>query len=83
MEKKTGKEPNLFMELVRRDIVYLILLLLVVGAMLFMYQEASSYTEKCNSHWEEQLISCGCTMDYNEPFNESFDPLSLDINYSN
>lgn len=70
--KKKDKKGNYFIELLRRDIVYIILLMMCVGAMLYIFWEANDFETTCNEYYEVQMETCGC---FPAPFDGDFNPV--------
>lgn len=47
-------------KLVEKDTVYIIMIILVLGASIYTIYHVRDYVEDCNNHWKEQLKGYVC-----------------------
>jgi len=58
-KKKSGKE--ILKELVKRDFLYIVVILIALIGCLYTLLNVGDYQAKCNQHWQEQIESnCDC-----------------------
>jgi hypothetical protein len=63
MAKKSEKEERNFrpfLEFVKRDFVYIILLLVAVLGCMYTLYNVGDYQQQCNEHWIEQMNMGNC-----------------------
>jgi len=56
---------KIFLERIKKDALYLIVMLLAMFVIIWTYSAAEDYKNECNAFWEEQLDKCICQGDYN------------------
>lgn len=70
-EKKDVSYQFTPLELIKKDRIYIILLLLALLACMYTIYTVGDYQEKCNEHWEEQFSNGNCVCKGYAKFNES------------
>ena len=74
IEVKSGNKEFDPLGLVKRDALYIVLVVFALLACLYTLWSVSDYQEKCNAHWEAQLSKCDFMMTKNySDFDEDFD----------
>lgn len=58
---------------IKRDSIYIILIIFTLGAVMYELTTLNKYQEKCNDHWKEQLQECYCP--FLNPFNQTQDTI--------
>lgn len=74
------EEKQLFNQLmawVQRDMIYIILMILVLGACAYTLMHTDNINDSCNEHWVQQWKQSSCRIDPYNNFTE------LDVNIVN
>ena len=64
-DKQKRNITNILMEVIKRDLLYIIVIIFCLGAMMYTTEHTGAYVDECNEQWEQQVREqciCGQTI---------------------